>query len=846
MGILDRFNLFQSQKHTAQRTALLDEGATLIPWLSPGRTLNPNLDTGTDRPEWSELHDALRDPKAAACLDIRCQIVSTLPWILEGRPGTPQPAIDVVREALEGLNLVEDLEELAKAAYYGLIPVEVHWAYKGGKLLPVDLESFDPFYLAFGTERQPMVQGRELPVGKLLLHRHGSHFRNPWGLGRGRTIPRWVRVKAAVAYSTYRDYPRYSHDRLHLTYPSDAGDAEQARYVAIARQLIDSPGMVTPDGMEAKGIRLDSAFEVGTKLIDSANAEIAVGILGNTLTTGEGKHGTQALGSVHADQSERQESADAKRIAATLNRTLIPWIVALNFGPDVVPPVFAFEQEISAPLKERLEAALSFKKEGLDLSSIWLRKTFGIPAPLDEADVLEAPEVLSKPAPGLSQGPDPKTKPDATPDPESIPAQFSADEPLESMFLLWSDGYLQRAKATSRLLIQALVEARDYPHALEAVLGAGRDFPASAALWLTDCLQAARDFGGFEVDQEVQALALEAGIHLDAPQVDYAQTPDLALRWLQGKVPMSLKHSDGLKDPELRARAFWMAGVDQMETIQALQQGMADALAKGTPFEAFRDAWLPRLDGISAGRLQTAFDLQLHQAYMGGRMATLRNAQAVENLIYVTAGDESVRPGHRVLNGVVRPKGDDFWNTHTPPLGWRCRCRIRAASRQEVVTQSHDPRLSTPPETGFGLGAPGFNSYLDSVSRTPSPTWTPVDPARQGWDWLQASRPARPMTPHLSPVESLPGPLVADPTGRVIAAPGAGSSVQAAIQNPDEVWLVPVEAPGGELGLEIDYLRTEPDGTPFRVSVHGGVVNRLGGASPTPDPSPYRLGVRLL
>jgi SPP1 gp7 family putative phage head morphogenesis protein len=46
------------------------------------------------------------------------------------------------------------------------------------------------------------------------------------------------------------------------------------------------------------------------------------------------------------------------------------------------------------------------------------------------------------------------------------------------------------------------------------------------------------------------------------------------------------------------------------------------------------------------------------------------------NLRYETAGDERVRESHRALDQVVRPVDDPFWNSHTPPLAWRCRCKL--------------------------------------------------------------------------------------------------------------------------------------------------------------------------
>jgi SPP1 gp7 family putative phage head morphogenesis protein len=810
-----------------------------IPWLGLGRTFNPNLDTGTEGiGTWRELHDALRDPKAAACLDLRCQVVADLPWTLIPQPGTSIRALDLVRKALEGLNLVEDIEEMAKAAYYGLVPLEVHWDTVKGDLVPVDLESFEPIHLSFDPDRQPMVGGQVAEVGKLILHRQGSHFRNPWGLGRGRTIPRWVRVKVAVAYATYRDYPRYAHDRMVFRYPDGTQDEEQNRYIQIANRLMDSPGVVIPDGMTCEPIKLDSKFEMGVKLLDAANAEIATGILGNTLTTSEGRHGTQALGGVHQEQSDRQESADARRIEATLNRTLIPWIVFLNLGPDEVPPLFHLEKQVKASLKDRIASVLSLRKEGLEPSVIWLRETFGIPEPQNEEDTLEpkAPEV-APPNPERLKG-----LPETKPEPTQAELADAGLDPTDAMLARWADGYIRRMGVVAQLLAQGLREAQDFGHAWQSALAVAKDFPVSAGEALFTAMKAARDLGAFEAHQEAQELNLA-----DGPAIDYGMVPDQALAWLLGKVPMTFNQVEGLKDAELRARAFWVAGVDQINLLTDLQQSMGDALAAGTPFDEWKNLWLDRLAGagVTEERLRLAFDTQVHAAYMGGRLTSLQSNPLVQNITYVTAGDERVRPGHRILDGVTRPKLDPFWSTHTPPLGFRCRCRIRAAEAGRKVTESHDPRLRTPPEAGFGQGAPSFARYLDSQARE-AMTWKPIPTGNPAWSWLDRVLPS-PMTSAPTPLRTLPiEGLVTDPTGRVVAAPAATQPVLDALQAPAEIWLGPVEGPEGQLGLQLNYLLPLPNDQVLLVPAQGGVVPRAQGPQVLSDPAPWRRGVRLL
>ena len=53
-------------------------------------------------------------------------------------------------------------------------------------------------------------------------------------------------------------------------------------------------------------------------------------------------------------------------------------------------------------------------------------------------------------------------------------------------------------------------------------------------------------------------------------------------------------------------------------------------------------------------------------------------------LKYETVGDRRVRESHRLLDGVVKPMDDKFWDKYYPPNGWGCRCTV-----YELPTKAH-------------------------------------------------------------------------------------------------------------------------------------------------------------
>lgn len=83
-------------------------------------------------------------------------------------------------------------------------------------------------------------------------------------------------------------------------------------------------------------------------------------------------------------------------------------------------------------------------------------------------------------------------------------------------------------------------------------------------------------------------------------------------------------------------------------------------------------------------RLKLIFDTNTRMAYAAGQWERIQRTKRSHPFArYITQRDDKVRPAHRAWNNVTLPVDDAFWHTHTPPNGWRCRCRIVAVSQRE-------------------------------------------------------------------------------------------------------------------------------------------------------------------
>lgn len=149
---------------------------------------------------------------------------------------------------------------------------------------------------------------------------------------------------------------------------------------------------------------------------------------------------------------------------------------------------------------------------------------------------------------------------------------------------------------------------------------------------------------------------------------------------------------------EAHAKAFTVAKAMKLDILQDIRSALDKALADGTTLDTFKKELQPILerkgwwgkeeDGPQLGsayRLETIFRTNIQSAYSAGRYKTqIENADDRPYWRYVAVMDSRTRPAHSALNGKTFRFDDPFWNTHYPPLGFRCRCRVREYDRQEI------------------------------------------------------------------------------------------------------------------------------------------------------------------
>ncbi|WP_273792387.1 phage minor head protein [Brucella anthropi] len=198
--------------------------------------------------------------------------------------------------------------------------------------------------------------------------------------------------------------------------------------------------------------------------------------------------------------------------------------------------------------------------------------------------------------------------------------------------------------------------------------------------------------------------------------------------------------------PEEHAFAWTVAKSAGFDILDDIRSAMRDAIVHQLPFEQFRQSLTPVLqrkgwwgrqkvvdpaDGTpqivqlgSPRRLHTIYWSNVRSAYAAGEWEkTQRTKRFLPFLVYLLSVSIDKRIEHEAWVGIVLPVDDPFWDTHYPPNGWGCKCRIRQISRREAERLGWREGQEAP----VIVAKPWYNK------RTGETVWVPdgIDP---GWE----------------------------------------------------------------------------------------------------------------
>lgn len=177
-------------------------------------------------------------------------------------------------------------------------------------------------------------------------------------------------------------------------YPTGATKEEKSTLLRAVAGIGHNAAGIIPQGMAiefeeaAKGT--EGPF---TAMWDRMEAIESRVILGQTLTAGEGAHGTQALGTVHNEVRHDIRDADVRQVEATLNAQLVRAYCLVNFAgadPRRLPRI-VFDTGEGESIAEYAANLPKLAAAGMRISVDWAHQRLRIPVAAEGEEVLRGP-----------------------------------------------------------------------------------------------------------------------------------------------------------------------------------------------------------------------------------------------------------------------------------------------------------------------------------------------------------------------------------------------------------------------------------------------------------------------
>lgn len=340
----------------------------------------------------------LADARVAACVESRKSGVLTWDWTLEGATDRNRRLVET---HLRQLDMHRIIAEILDAAFFGYKPLEVIWSRINGKVLPAEIRGLPPQWFGFDTENQlrfksmgSPINGELVPDRKVLLARRDASYANPYGRPLA-SLCFWPvtfkkgGLKYWISFAERFGTP-YLIGKVPPGTPEDRMDMLAERLEAMVRDAVavleDDQTLETLDTTTRA-----ASSDLYRQLIETMNAEIAVAILGQTLTT-EVREGSRAAAQVHEIVREDLAARDRRMVAGVMNQ-LLQWVWALNFaGPA---PQWKWQEEADPQTEWAQRDDLLAKQ--VRFTRAYFQRRYGLQE--DEFEPLEGGASMAEPNP---------------------------------------------------------------------------------------------------------------------------------------------------------------------------------------------------------------------------------------------------------------------------------------------------------------------------------------------------------------------------------------------------------------------------------------------------------------
>lgn len=245
-----------------------------------------------------------------------------------------------------------------------------------------------------------------------------------------------------------------------------------------------------------------------------------------------------------------------------------------------------------------------------------------------------------------------------------------------------------------------------------------------------------------------------------------------------------------------RQRAFWLAGVQSLEMVQAVRDSLDKAIAGDVKFYDWQKEWGPRFAALFGQPkpfwLETVWRNAVQSSFNAGRYAQLTDPLIMKLRPYWrfdAIDDQRTTPICNFLDNSVIAADDPWWDTHFPPLHHRCRSLVVSLRLKEALARG----ITGPPEsdkdehqvTGGWGNAPksGHDAWKPTVRKPGEKTGLDADLVKT----LEAKKPkVEKALGEPAPLKLLPKPVSIDDVKRRVQELPAIAPIDASSRKPKD------------------------------------------------------------
>lgn len=354
-----------------------------------------------DITEYLTLAEEMEEREAhyRAVLSTRKLALAGLEPVILAANEDDKKAVDItadVRELVQAPAFWELIFDLTDAFAKGYSVVEIDWKTQSSRWVPQRYIWRDPRFFMFDAVTGSILRvldddddaGIPLPPYKFITHipkfksgvpiRGGLAMLAAWSyVFKSYTVKDWLAF--AEAYGLPIRLGKYA--------PGASQEDVDTLVRAVSNIGTDSAAVI-PEGMNIEFIRgaTVGGDRIFSTLVEWIDKQISKAVLGQTMTTDSGS--SEAQSRVHDGVRKDILRADARQLAAAVNRDLIRPYVDLNYGPQEHYPVFALPVTEAEDITALVNNVAKLLPAGLAVSTAEIRSKLGLSEPDEGEPVL--------------------------------------------------------------------------------------------------------------------------------------------------------------------------------------------------------------------------------------------------------------------------------------------------------------------------------------------------------------------------------------------------------------------------------------------------------------------------